>query len=109
MSRNMAPWIVPATMSWGVRTNLSTVRQAILSELAGTDAPRQSASGDFVSMVVTAVTVHSFLSCGAATTAAVAAVVVEGVFAEALPGESQEDLIEGRPAKGNVVHGHAVL
>jgi hypothetical protein len=45
-------------------------------------------------MVVTAVTGHSFLSCGAA----VAAVVPEGVFVEALPSESQEDLIEGRPA-----------
>ncbi len=39
ISRNSAPWAVPATISCGVRTNFLTVRPAIVRVETSLDAP----------------------------------------------------------------------
>src|SRR5919197_196449 len=37
MRRNMAPWIVPSTTSWGLRRNLRIVRRAMTPVLVRSD------------------------------------------------------------------------
>src|SRR3954447_20213641 len=41
ISRNMTPWIVPSTTSWGVRMNLSSARLATTSVLVVRVAGRE--------------------------------------------------------------------
>src|SRR5829696_7629705 len=53
MSRNRAPWRVPTTASWGVRTNFSRPRRAMPRVLAARPADRGTGTGT-VAMVICA-------------------------------------------------------
>src|SRR5215213_11185835 len=85
MSRNRAPWRVPTTASWGVRTNFSRPRRAMPRVLAGRPADRGTGTGTVVMV--------SLLSGRR----------MPGGLVDGLAGQGQEDLVQGRGPQRDVV------
>src|SRR4029450_2093735 len=90
MSRNRALWMVPTTTSWGVRANLRRPRRAMPRVLTGRPAERGTGTGTDAMVLV--------LLSGRR----VAGVLGLGLV-EALAGQGQEHLVEGRGPQGDVL------
>src|SRR4051812_15721578 len=126
MSRNIAPWIVPTTTSWGVRRNLRTVRVATASVLvrnpggpAGgrSSAVDETAGTDVVEVPWSVVAREVMAVLGSRGQAAGAGgrlgvVVARGVGGrgvDRLAREGQEPLVGGGAGARGVVERHAPL